>query len=266
MISRDVEAKAGTRDGPRLLLTPKTADTSRAEKLAEELGLELVFEQACTEGESVWLVLAENGLALTDGAMTVTADLTAMVPRLREDRLASELLVRAAGRSRQGEPPLAVDAAAGFGQDALLLAAAGYRVILFERNPIIAALLGDALERAEQEPALAGAASRMTLRREDSLPALARMEETPAVIYLDPMFPAKKKSGLTGKKFQLLHLLAGPCEQEEELLRAAWNARPGRIVVKRPLKGLPLAGLRPAWSLKGKTVRYDCLVPSEKRV
>ena len=251
---------------PRLLLAEAPEVAGRAAILAEELGLDAVYDPSLTEGETSWLVLNGNGLALTDGVMTASADMTPMIPRLRADRLGSEMPVKAAGRVKDGEAPLAVDAAAGFGEDALLLAAEGYRVLMFERDPVIAALLADALSRAERDPALSGAVSRMRLRREDSLSALGSLEETPAVIYLDPMFPEKKKSGLTGKKFQMLHLLAGPCDQEEDLLRAAWDACPGRVVVKRPLKGPYLAGLRPSWSLKGKTVRYDCLVPSGNRI
>ena len=251
---------------PGLLLAEAPEDAGRAQTLAEEMGLSFVSDPCMTEGETVWLELNGDGLALTDGKMAVSADMTSMLPRLRTDRLASELLVKAAGRVKEGEAPLAVDAAAGFGEDALLLAAAGYRVLMFERDPVIAALLADALSRAERIPELSEPVSRMRLRREDSLPAMGKLEEKPAVIYLDPMFPEKKKSGLTGKKFQLLHLLAAPCDQEEDMLRAAWNACPGRVVVKRPLKGLCLGGLRPAWSLKGKTVRYDCLVPSGKQI
>lgn len=253
-------------DGPRLLLAEAPQDAARAGKLADELKVDAVSDPRRTEGESVWLVLNEKGLALTDGTMTVSADMTPMIPRLRQDRLGSELLVKAAGKIKDGTSPLAVDMAAGFGEDALLLAAAGYRVIMYEREPVIAALLADALARAEEIPQLAGTISRLCLCREDSLLAMAHLKETPAVIYLDPMFPVKKKSGLTGKKFQLLHRMAGPCDEEEEMLRASWNACPGRIVVKRPLKGPYLAGIRPSWTLRGKTVRYDCLIPSGREM
>ena len=266
-MTRRAEENGGRKTGgPRLLLAETPGDAAGAKTLAEELGLETVSDPRGTEGEDVWLVLDTEGLALTDGTMTLMADMTHLIPRLRPDRLGAELLVKAAGRVRDGGHPLAVDAAAGFGEDALLLAAAGYRVLMFERDPVIAALLADALARAERIPALSEAVSRMCLRREDSLPALEGLEEIPAVIYLDPMFPEKRKSGLTGKKFQLLHRIAGPCDQEEQLLRASWNAGPGRVVVKRPLKGPYLAGVRPAWSLKGKTVRYDCLIPSGKPI
>jgi 16S rRNA (guanine1516-N2)-methyltransferase len=83
----------------------------------------------------------------------------------------------------------------------------------------------------------------------------------PDVIYLDPMFPERQKSGLIKKKFQLLQRLESPCADEEELLSAALAARPLRIVIKRPLKGPPLAGATPSYSLKGKAIRYDCIVP-----
>ena len=245
------------------MMLAETPDVmERAKKLAEEMDLIFITDEGQTADEKVWLTLNHDGLAMTDGVMRVSADFTAFLPRLRPDRIGTELLVKAAGRKKGTEKPLAVDAAAGFGQDALLLAAAGWRVLMFERDPVVAALLRDALDRAAVVPALADPVSRMCLRSEDSILALGRLEETPAVIYLDPMFPEKKKSSLTGKKFQLLHLLERPCDEENEILRAAWNAGPGRIVIKRPLKGPYLAGIHPAWSLKGKAVRYDCLMPS----
>ena len=97
--------------------------------------------------------------------------------------------------------------------------------------------------------------------REES-PASAP-DQSPDLVYLDPMFPARRKSGLVKKKFQLLHLLEPPCEDEEDLLDAALAARPRRIIVKRPLKGPYLGGLRPGYSISGKTIRYDCIVPPQ---
>ena len=104
---------------PGVLLAEAPEDAGRAQTLAEEMGLSFVSDPCMTGGEAVWLVLNGDGLALTDGKMAVSADMTSMLPRLRTDRLASELLVRAAGRVKEGEAPLAVDAAAGFGEDAV---------------------------------------------------------------------------------------------------------------------------------------------------
>ena len=251
--------------GPHLLLAEEPADRKKAAVLAEELGLRAVFRREETESETVWLTLGRDGLALTDGAMTLRGDLEALIPRLRPDRLGGELLVRAARIRGAAGPLTAVDATAGLGEDALLLAAAGFRVRMYERDPVIAALLADALERAERVPELAAAVSRMTLLREDSRTALEKGKLRPDVIYLDPMFPERTKSALTGKKFQLLHRLAAPCGEEEALLRAALAARPRRVVVKRPLKGPWLAGVRPGHTIRGKAVRYDCLAPPPDR-
>ena len=72
----------------------------------------------------------DGGLALVGDGMVLRADLTMMKPRLRPDRLGRELLVRAA-RIRGADGPLtAVDATAGLGEDALLLAAAGFSVTI----------------------------------------------------------------------------------------------------------------------------------------
>jgi len=205
------------------------------------------------------------GLALVAGDMELVPDLTHMLPRIAQNRLGKELLVRAARVRGAGAEPLAVDATAGLGEDALLLSAAGFRVVMYESDPTIAALLRDALRRAATEPALARVCARMELREEDSVAALRGMgelaqEERPAVVYLDPMFPERRKSAAVKKKFQLLHYLERPCANEDELLAAALAACPRKVVVKRPVKGPYLAGMKPSHSLAGKAVRYDCYV------
>ena len=160
-----------------------------------------------------------------------------------------------------GSPTL-IDAAAGLGNDGLLLAAAGFKVTLCEYNPVIAALLENSLKRAADVPELAAAVSNITVRTGDSIPFMRETENRPDVIYLDPMFPESGKNALIKKKFQLLRQLELPCSNEEELLTAALSANPHKIVIKRPVKGPYLAGRKPAYSITGKAVRYDCLIVS----
>ena len=198
------------------------------------------------------------GLTLLGDGMELAADLSRMLPRLRPDRLGRELLVRAV-RVRGVERPRAVDATAGLGEDSLLLAAAGFSVTMFEKDPVIAALLRDALERAAGDPALAAVVARMELVEADSVAALRSRPEPPDVVFLDPMFPERTKSAAVKKKFQLLHRLERPCEDERELLDAALAAGPRKVVIKRPPKGPWLAGARPSYSLAGKAVRYDVI-------
>ena len=100
----------------------------------------------------------------------------------------------------------------------------------------------------------------MQLFEENSLSALPRLSAAPDVILLDPMFPERQKSALIKKKFQLLQKLERPCADETDLINAAIAAHPRKVVIKRSLKVPYLAGRKPSYSLKGKAIRYDCLV------
>ena len=201
-----------------------------------------------------------EGLSLVGDGMVLRADLTRLLPRLRQDRLGRELLVKAA-RVRGVDAPVVVDATAGLGEDSLLLAAAGFKVTMFEKDPVIAALLRDSLERALAVPELEPVVGRMELVEGDSVAGLRALGFAPDVVFLDPMFPGRTKSAAVKKKFQLLHQLERPCEDERELLDAALAAGPRKVVIKRPPKGPLLAGARPSYQLSGKAVRYDVIVP-----
>lgn len=210
---------------------------------------------------------AAAGLALGLPGMApahmLRADFSRLLPRLHPHRLSRELLVRAAKLRHHSSEPLALDATAGLGEDALVLAAAGFRVDVYESNPLTAALLADGLERAASVPELAAICARMLLHEADSVQAMREWpqnEPPPDVVLLDPMFPARKKSALVKKKLQLLQMLESPCADEAALLDAALALGPRKIVIKRPRTGPPLAGITPTYSLVGRAVRFDCLV------
>ena len=260
--------------GPLTVIYTDTVYEKEAEALAEHTGAGKAqyTENAPAQdpGTGLMLLLDDSGLSLTDGKISLQADLTSMLPRLKKSNLEREFLVRASrikGLNAADGQLRAVDATAGFGEDSLLLAATGYNVELYEYDPVIAALLRDALRRAAQssDDALRDAVSRMDLREGDSVSAMRAMagsDEPPDIVLLDPMFPERRKSALVKKKFQLLQQLESPCKgaDESELLGAAEAAGPRRIIIKRPLKGPYLAGRRPGYSITGKAVRYDCIV------
>lgn len=233
-------------DGEFLKKTPETVPLLRE-------------EESLPEGESL-LHKDEEGLFLMDeSGLKIRGDFTKMLPRLKPNNLNGEMLVKAA-RTKGVSCPVAVDATAGMGEDSLLLAAAGFRVKLFERDPVIAALLADTLERAAKAPELADIVGRMELACADSLEELPRLNFVPDVVVLDPMFPERTKSASVKKKFQLIHQLERPCDTEKELLAAALSSGAHKIVIKRPLKGAYLAGRKPSYSLSGKAIRYDVIV------
>ena len=211
------------------------------------------------------LIELPEGLTLTNGTLELRADFTRMIARINPNKVHQELLVKAAKiKGVPTEDLLVIDATAGLGEDSLLLAAAGFSVVMFERDKTIAALLEDGLARAAHDERLSSLVERMTLRKEDSITALASGTMHADVILLDPMFPARTKSASVKKKFQLIHGLEAPCTDEQELLDAAYSAHPRKIVIKRPPKGPWLAQRKPSYSLAGKAVRYDCLVFAPK--
>lgn len=165
-----------------------------------------------------------------------------------------EPLARALGRKVR----TVVDATAGLGGDALRLAGLGCTVIALERSPWIAALLDDTLQRLRAGTGpLAGMAGRITLIHTDARQYLARPGDRPDAVYLDPMFPVKRrKSAAVRKELLWLRELAGDDLDAEALLTAALATARERVIVKRPDHAPPL-GPEPTVSYAGKLIRYD---------
>jgi len=213
----------------------------------------------------------EKGLYLTDGELILKADFAEMKDRIRQANLERELVVKAVSVKGLKDGLKVMDATAGLGEDSFLLAASGYEVFMYEQDEVIAALLEDAVLRAQsgEDPEIPEnvriAAERMHFTKGDSIDAMLAMggkdERSFDVIYLDPMFPERKKSAAVKKKFQLLHKLERPEMREEELLKAAISVNPRKIVIKRPIKGPFLCGIKPEYSIKGNSVRYDIVIP-----
>ena len=247
---------------PLALALEPMGNPARAASLARELALPLIDDPHQAE---LLLVLGPRGLALrrpNDPALTgeLRVDFDRPAASRRQQSPHRELVVQAARLRRAGERPLVVDATAGLGRDGFLLAAAGFRVVLCERNPVVAALLRDGLARAALLPRTAAIAARIRLIAADFADGLEQLSERPAVIYLDPMFPPRSKSAKVKQELQLLQLLEGTGGGESDaarLLQTALAAGPRKVVVKRPLKGPALAGPAPSHVLRGKAVRFD---------
>ena len=162
-----------------------------------------------------------------------------------------------------GNNPSVVDATAGLGRDAFVLASLGCRVRMIERSEIVAALLEDGLWRATEDAEISQWISeRMQLIHADAVEWMNTLpeEEFPEVVYLDPMFPHKQKSALVKKEMRLFQKLLGYDENEEALLNAALRIATKRVAVKRPDYAPPLADRKPTMVIKGKKQRYDVYV------
>ena len=210
-------------------------------------------------GDYLTVLFDSKGVSLSGFGLSYQGDFENMLHRVTNGRLQHEMLAKAVKTDQENLK--AIDETAGMGEDSLLLAACGYQVTLYEQNPVIAILLKDALRRAKKKTVLKDIVSRMQLVEGDSIEHLNKRLDPVDVIYLDPMFPGRQKSGLINKKLQLIQKLEPPCSKETALFDAAMAAQPSKIIVKRPLKSPYLDERVPSYSLKGKAIRYDCYSP-----
>ena len=159
---------------------------------------------------------------------------------------------------KKGHRPTIVDATAGWGRDAFVLATLGCRVHMIERSEMIATLLEDGLRRAAQDEKLGPLISaKLSLTCGESRQILQQLPFEPEVIYLDPMFPHKEKSALVKKDMRVLQEVVGPDEDADELFTIARTVATNRVVVKRPDYADFLSGLKPQTSIKTKKHRFD---------
>ena len=153
-----------------------------------------------------------------------------------------------------------LDATAGMGGDAFVLASLGCEVTLVERSPVVRALLADGISRAlaSDDEELQVIVARMHLIEGDSIDYLQRLEPASFnVVYLDPMFPQRKKSAEVKKEMQFFHDIVGDDADADSLLSPALNIAENRVVVKRPKVAPYLAAHEPGYQLLGKANRFD---------
>ncbi|MGU5716343.1 class I SAM-dependent methyltransferase [Aeromonas taiwanensis] len=162
---------------------------------------------------------------------------------------------------KSGAMPTVVDATAGLGRDAFVLASLGCKVTLIERSPVVAALLQDGLSRAALDPEIGPwVRERMQLRQGPAVETLLALAERPEVIYLDPMFPHKQKSALVKKEMRVFQSLVGADLDADALLPAALRMADKRVVVKRPDYAGWLNEHKPSMAIETKSNRFDVYV------
>ena len=241
-------------------------DRFQADALAESLGLDnLGVVRPRDVGDiPVLLFLDEQGLGLqltgkgAPGPVRAEFVTGKMGYRREHGGGAGQLVAKAVGLQKTRATLNVVDATAGLGQDAFVLASLGCRVTLFERNPVIHALLADGLARAALNLDCAAIVERMRLLEGSSIDWLAQADaEAADIVYLDPMFPHRDKSALVKKEMQVFRTIVGDDEDSGQLLAGALERARYRVVVKRPRKAPAIEGPEPTTRIEGKSSRYD---------
>ncbi|MFN3166861.1 MAG: class I SAM-dependent methyltransferase [Phycisphaeraceae bacterium] len=235
----------------------------RASELADALGVSKT--KLGDPGCALLLAVTEQRLELRViegeaglvGGHAVYTDLDTIDTTSPAGRKLDMPLLKAVG-IRKGNPhrPRVIDCTAGLGEDAWLLAAHGCAVAAIERQPVIAALLDDAIARAAQTQP--DTASRITPVNASAIDRLGQATDADAVV-LDPMFPPGRKAK-ERKPMRVLRLLAGDDDDAPDLLAAALRTGVRRVCVKRPLKAPVIHNEQrpgPDVAYKGKAVRFD---------
>lgn len=154
--------------------------------------------------------------------------------------------------------PTVIDATAGLGRDAFVLASVGCRVTLVERHPVVCALLEDGLNRAYQDPEIGQfMQDRMILSSAHSIVDLDPNTDRADVVYLDPMYPHKQKSALVKKEMRVFQHLVGADLDADNFLTPAKQLAKKRVVVKRPDYAPFIAEQKPDFSQQTKNHRFD---------
>lgn len=240
-------------------------------ELSRQLDVPIVDETAATQF-NYQLRITSHGLELLathlDGKSRLFLDFVkgAVGYRRMHGGGYRQAIAKAVGLKNAMQSLTVLDATAGLGKDAFILASLGARVHLVERSAIIAALLQDALNRALQVPEInALLKGKIQLSAGDACDVLAEIQagiqdKKPDIVYLDPMFPEKNKTALTTIDLRIIRDIVGPDMDAEKLFEKAMETAKHRVVVKRPIQAPTISALKPSFSLPGKRNRYDVYI------
>jgi 16S rRNA (guanine1516-N2)-methyltransferase len=233
-----------------------------AADLATGLGLEVMLDTE-SEAASCCMFRIEVGheIAVLSGfgknKRRVLVDFSLASLRQRVQSGGKDLLIRACGLHKAKHPiRKVIDATAGFGGDAWVLAAQGVDVLAIEQDPLVAALLQNALQRALVQ-GLHGAQN-LTFMGGNSM--LVKAQSRVDIVYIDPMFSAGRRSAASSKSMSFLQdWLASRYSEERQIALFDWalSLASYRVVVKRALKAEWLSSHAPTFQIKGKTHRFD---------
>jgi len=167
-----------------------------------------------------------------------------------------QLIARAVG-IKPGIKLRVLDATAGLGRDAFVLACLGCKMLLLERSPVIAALLKDGFERAKLDPTFSNIDMHLIVCDAISYMTNINSAHKPDVVYLDPMYPISKKSALAKKEMRILRKIVGYDLDVDKLLQISFKTALKRVVVKRPRLAPQIQGPKPSLVFTGKSSRFD---------
>lgn len=246
---------------------------AKAQDLARRLSLPLITQSDVTGLYQFFLAVTPERLELRENSAKNTKPIVVdfLAPtityRIKYGGGKNQLIAKALGIKNK-KHPLVIDATAGFGIDAFLLASLGCEVLMLERSPIIHALLADGLEHLNKSSI--STHLKLKLKLTESFAYLNQIRENRKskvdVIYLDPMYPKRSKSALNKKAMRILHELVDDNSDASQLLELALKCVKNRVVIKRPRLASNLGELQPDVQFFSPGTRYDVYLPSQEEL
>lgn len=241
------------------------ADIALGARIAEQWQFEVIAEPPA----SLCLIVDNGRLSLKDFSdpkqLPVFVDFLSGSSTYRQQHGGgrAEPIVKAIGLKGHDRYHV-IDATPGLGRDAFVLASVGCHVTMIERSPVVAALLEDGIRRLQQ--AGEAVAERLTLHHGNSAEVMGNWEgDDVDAVYLDPMFPHRKKSALVKKEMRVFQQLLGNDEDANLLLPPALAIAHQRVVVKRPNSASELNGQKPSMAITSKKHRFDVYISHSRR-
>ncbi len=230
----------------------------KIKQLSSQLNLSIADQEDANV--DFFLLYNTNGLSLISNTSDIVqVNFSSEKLNYRTRTQQKELLIKACGITSTFKPTI-LDATAGFGIDAFMLASFGAHVTAIERSKIVFALLKDGYDRGMKNAAVKSILQNMSLVHTNSIDYLNSLKQNPDVIYLDPMFPERKKSALVKKEMRALQALLPEQNDIEKLFEFALKTASKRVVVKRPRLAPLLGDLKPTFQLTGKSCRLDVYI------
>ncbi len=179
--------------------------------------------------------------------LSLTLDFREGNYRHRNQNIGKEPLLQAV-KIKGKLPQTLIDTTPGVMKDSIMLASRGIKITAIERHPLLFVIVRQALSFLDLD---------IDYHFGDS--SILLPEFSAQVIYLDPMYPSKKKSAQVKKDMQILHSLVGKDDDAEKLLQVA-RQQQARVIVKRPSYAEYLGNQTPNFSSQAQkrgATRFD---------
>ncbi len=180
--------------------------------------------------------------------------------RYRQQAIGKEPLLNAV-KIQKKLPKTLIDATPGVLKDSFMLANRGIQITAIERNPLLYIMVRKALSHINSNTNSLTNSIIIDYHFGDAKDLLPNFHAD--IIYLDPMYPAKRKSAQVKKEMQILHQVIGTDSDSDDLFHIA-KQQSTRLVIKRPSYATPIADSKPSFSYstdKRGATRFDIYLP-----